>query len=68
MTYGVIAPLFAMPGGFELLVIFLIVILLFGAHKLPALARSSGLAIGEFKKGRKEIEKELQELEDTDSE
>lgn len=49
------------PGGPELLVILLLAVLLFGANKLPALARSSGQAIGEFKKGRDEIESEIRE-------
>jgi len=47
------------PGGIELLAILAIAILLFGANKLPALARSSGEAIGEFRKGREQIEQEL---------
>lgn len=47
------------PGGPELLIIVLIAVLLFGANKIPQLARSSGEAIGEFKKGREEIESEL---------
>lgn len=45
----------------ELTIIFGIAILLFGANKLPALARSSGQAMGEFKKGRQEIEDEIRE-------
>lgn len=44
------------PGGYELLVILLIIILLFGASKLPELARSLGKAKGEFKKGMEEKE------------
>lgn len=48
-------------GGPEMLVILGIAILLFGANKLPELARSSGQAMGEFKKGRAEIETELRE-------
>ena len=40
------------PGGPELLIILFIAVLLFGANKLPALARSTGEAIGEFKRGR----------------
>jgi sec-independent protein translocase protein TatA len=55
-------PLFpGLPGGPELLIVLLIVVLLFGANKLPQLARSSGQAMGEFKRGRDEIEKELRE-------
>jgi sec-independent protein translocase protein TatA len=53
-------PLFGMiPGGPEMIVILLIVVLLFGANKLPKLARSSGQALGEFRRGREEIETEL---------
>ena len=49
----------------ELAVILLIAILLFGANKIPKLARSTGEAMGEFKKGRQQVEQELQELQDT---
>ena len=43
-----------MPGGPELLVVLGVVVLLFGAKKLPELARSMGKASSEFKKGLKE--------------
>ena len=57
------APLFpGFPGGIELAVIVLIAILLFGANKIPKLARSTGQAMGEFQKGREEIDQELQEM------
>jgi sec-independent protein translocase protein TatA len=52
------------PGGPELLIILLIAVLLFGANKIPKLARSSGEAIGEFQKGRQEVEEELQEMKE----
>jgi sec-independent protein translocase protein TatA len=54
-------PLFigGMPGGLEMALIFGIAVLLFGANKIPALARSSGEAIGEFKKGREQLESEI---------
>ncbi|MFB6162837.1 MAG: twin-arginine translocase TatA/TatE family subunit [Halococcoides sp.] len=51
-----------MAGGPELLVILLIAVLLFGANKIPKLARSTGEAMGEFKKGREEVEQELNEM------
>jgi sec-independent protein translocase protein TatA len=59
-------PLFVggLPGGMEWAVILLIAVLLFGANKIPKLARSSGQAIGEFQKGRQEVEEELQEMQD----
>lgn len=47
------------PGGMELMIILFIAVLLFGANKIPELARSSGQAMGEFKRGRDEIEEEL---------
>jgi sec-independent protein translocase protein TatA len=40
-----------MPGGGELVVILLIVLVLFGGAKLPQLARNLGQAQREFKKG-----------------
>jgi sec-independent protein translocase protein TatA len=49
-------------GPLELGAIALVLILLFGASKLPKLARSMGSATGEFKKGRQEVEEELQEM------
>jgi sec-independent protein translocase protein TatA len=51
------------PGGLELAVLLLIAVLLFGAQKIPELARSTGQAMGEFKRGRQELEEELEELE-----
>lgn len=64
-----ITPLFpGLPGGPELLVVLLIVVLLFGANKIPKLARSSGQAIGEFQRGREEIEDELQDMTGDDDE
>jgi sec-independent protein translocase protein TatA len=42
-------------------------VLLFGASKIPKLARSSGQAIGEFQKGREQVEQELDEMRDATS-
>jgi sec-independent protein translocase protein TatA len=52
-----------MPGPQEMLLIFLIIILLFGASKLPELARSMGKSVGEFKKAQKESELILKDLD-----
>jgi len=43
--------------------IFGVVVLLFGASKLPELARSMGSSVGEFKKAQKESEINLKEFE-----
>ncbi len=43
----------------EIALIVLVIIVLFGANKIPELARSLGKATGEFKKGKQEIESEL---------
>jgi sec-independent protein translocase protein TatA len=52
-----------MPGPQEMLLIFLIIILLFGGAKLPELARSLGKSMGEFKKAQKESELILKDLD-----
>ena len=41
-------------GVSEVLVIILVLLLLFGARRLPDLARSIGKSLSEFKKGREE--------------
>ncbi|MFB6156012.1 MAG: twin-arginine translocase TatA/TatE family subunit [Haloferacaceae archaeon] len=59
-----LVPLFpGVPGGPELMIILLIVVLLFGANKVPQLARASGQAMGEFRRGRDDIEREIREGE-----
>jgi len=47
--------------GPDMVVILLIVLLLFGAKKLPELARGMGRAVKEFSAARDEIERELTE-------
>lgn len=43
-----------MPGHMEILLIIFIILLLFGAKKLPELSRSLGKSLGEFRKGQRE--------------
>jgi len=50
-------------GQMEIVLIVVAIIVLFGASKIPDLARSLGKATGEFKKGQKEIERELTDVE-----
>ncbi len=50
-------------GPMEIALVIVVIIILFGAAKIPELARSLGKATGEFKKGQKEIERELTEAE-----
>lgn len=45
-------------GYQELLVILVIVLILFGANRLPELARSLGSSVKEFKKGVNEVQKD----------
>jgi sec-independent protein translocase protein TatA len=46
-------------GTPELFIIAILVLILFGAKKLPMFARSLGKSMGEFKKAREEFESEL---------
>ena len=43
----------------EMVMIFVIILLLFGAKKLPELARGIGKSMGEFKKAREDFEREI---------
>lgn len=61
-----------MIGWSEYLVIFLVVLLLFGAKRIPEIARSLGKASREFKNARDEIaappkEDEKQEKQDPEA-
>ena len=47
-----------------MIMIFLVLLLLFGAKKLPQLARGVGKSMGEFKKAREEFEDEIKRSAD----
>ncbi len=51
-----------MLGQTELLIVFLIILILFGSSKLPELARSMGQAKSEYKKGSAEGDEEIQKM------
>ena len=42
-------------GWTEILIILVVILLLFGARRLPELARSIGKSLKEFKKGMKDV-------------
>lgn len=54
-------------GTQELLIILVIVLLLFGAKKLPELARGLGKSMQEFKKATREVEDNFKEAMNDDS-
>jgi sec-independent protein translocase protein TatA len=54
-------------GGWELIVILVIVLIIFGPSKLPQMGQSLGKAIREFKKAGKELKSEVADLDDDDT-
>lgn len=53
-------------GGPEIFIIIFAILLLFGAKKIPELARGMGKGIREFKDATKEIKDEIEESVDID--
>lgn len=52
----------------ELIVILVIALLIFGAAKIPEIAKGLGKSIGAFKKGLKESEEEIKRLSENSEE
>ena len=61
MAYSTIFLFLPNMGGWEVFLILTVVILLFGAKKIPELARGVGKGIREFKDATKEIKSEIEE-------
>ena len=51
-------------GPWEIALIFLFIIIVFGGKKLPELARGLGLGLKEFKKAKQEITDEVKNVSD----
>jgi sec-independent protein translocase protein TatA len=60
MEYVILAGM--IPGGPELIIILIVILLLFGSTRLPQLARGMGKSISEFKKGISEGEQDEREI------
>jgi sec-independent protein translocase protein TatA len=52
------------PGAAEIILILAVVLILFGAKKIPELAKGMGQGIKEFKKATKEVTDEIQNAGD----
>lgn len=55
----------SMPGMGEWLLIFLVVLLVFGAKRIPEIARGMGQGIREFKDATSDLTKEITQVQDT---
>ena len=51
-------------GPWEIALVILVIIILFGGKKLPELARGLGLGLREFKKAKQEIKEEVKNVTD----
>lgn len=64
IPFALVGPL----GWSELLIIFFIILIIFGPRKLPEVAEAMGKSIQKFKKASKDARKEIETgLDDTDS-
>lgn len=63
-TIPKILAVFGPLGTPELIIIAILILVLFGAKKLPTFARSLGKSMGEFKKAKDEFERELHQAQD----
>lgn len=60
-------PLLAMLGPTEILIVAVVVVVLFGARKVPELMKGVGTGIKEFKKASRDVQDELQRAVDEPS-
>ena len=56
--------LLATPGGASIALIVIAILLLFGGKKIPELMRGLGKGISEFKKGKNELDKEIDDTKE----
>lgn len=58
MNVPFLLGIFGLQGP-EMIIIFVLILLLFGAKKLPEFARGLGKSLGEFRKAKDEFEQEI---------
>lgn len=58
-------PCFLNFGTGELIIIFVVIVLLFGAKRIPELARSMGKGISMFKQGMNEAADQIKDIPDS---
>jgi sec-independent protein translocase protein TatA len=60
LNYEIIKPIFLFSlGAPEIILIILVILILFGAKKIPEMMQGFGKGIKEFKKATKDIESEI---------
>lgn len=64
---SILAIMFLPLGPWEIMLVFLAILLLFGAKRLPEIAQGLGKGIKEFKKAMKDTTDELKDSLDDDS-
>jgi sec-independent protein translocase protein TatA len=58
--------MFGNLGAGEIILILLVILILFGAKKIPELAKGLGKGMSEFKKGLKDVEDEIKSADKED--
>ena len=53
-----------MPGGFEIIIVLVIVLIIFGPKRLPALSRAIGKSITDFKRGLNDVKQDIEDAGD----
>ncbi|HUT23854.1 MAG TPA: twin-arginine translocase TatA/TatE family subunit [Sumerlaeia bacterium] len=48
-----------MPGGWEIVILFAIILIIFGPKRLPELSRAIGRSITDFKRGMRDIKEDI---------
>ncbi len=56
------------PGPFELLVVFLVILVLFGPRRLPEIARMVGKALHEMRRASEDFRNQIMSIESGDTE